>query len=121
MSTPLRCHNSGEVEGCVSDADEILIGEGVALESGAAPVTLRMLSGVIDVAVTFVVLIVGFAILDAGQLAAERRVDAAISVRAAHGRRALLGYPRPRRRSRAAARLGASPLGCASSATTAAR
>ena len=47
----------------MSDADEILIGEGVALESGAAPVTLRMLSGIIDVAVTFAVLIVGFAIL----------------------------------------------------------
>ncbi len=47
----------------MSDADEILIGEGVALESGAAPVTLRMLSGIIDVAVTFVVLIVGFGIL----------------------------------------------------------
>lgn len=49
----------------MSDADEILIGEGVALESGAAPVTLRMLSGLIDVAITFVLLWVAFAALDA--------------------------------------------------------
>lgn len=41
----------------MTDADEILIGEGVALESGAAPVTLRMLSGVIDVAITYGALI----------------------------------------------------------------
>jgi len=49
----------------VSDSDEILIGEGVALESGAAPVTLRMLSGLIDVIVTIVLLIVGSSILGA--------------------------------------------------------
>ncbi|WP_236683093.1 RDD family protein [Demequina globuliformis] len=33
------------------DEDEILIGEGVALSTGAAPVPMRMLSGVIDVLV----------------------------------------------------------------------
>jgi uncharacterized RDD family membrane protein YckC len=49
----------------VSDADEILIGEGVALESGAAPVTLRMLSGLIDVSVSVALLIFVFAVLDA--------------------------------------------------------
>lgn len=49
----------------MSEADEILIGEGVVLESGSAPVTLRMLSGLIDVALTFAVLIFGAAVLDA--------------------------------------------------------
>jgi len=49
----------------VSDADEILIGEGVALESGAAPVTLRMLSGVIDVIATFGLLWFLLILLDA--------------------------------------------------------
>ena len=49
----------------MSDADEILIGEGVALESGAAPLTLRMLSGLIDVVITIVLLIVAFSALDA--------------------------------------------------------
>lgn len=32
----------------MSDTDDIVIGEGVALEAGAAPVTLRILSGAID-------------------------------------------------------------------------
>jgi len=41
----------------VSDADEILIGEGVALESGAAPVTLRLVSGLIDAIVVYGTLI----------------------------------------------------------------
>lgn len=49
----------------MSEADEILIGEGVVLESGSAPVTLRMLSGIIDVVLTFAVLIFGSALLDA--------------------------------------------------------
>ncbi|MGC4173822.1 RDD family protein [Demequina sp.] len=49
----------------MSDADEILIGEGVALESGAAPVTLRMLSGLLDVAITFAALYFAFAVFDA--------------------------------------------------------
>lgn len=44
--------------------DEILIGEGVALESGAAPVTLRILSGLIDYAVTIGLLIFFFAAVD---------------------------------------------------------
>jgi uncharacterized RDD family membrane protein YckC len=53
------------VEGRVSDADEILIGEGVALESGAAPVTLRMLSGLIDVITTFLLLWLLLVLFDA--------------------------------------------------------
>src|SRR6478736_2489123 len=61
MSTPLRCHNQAGEEGHVSYEDEILIGEGVALESGAAPVTLRILSGVIDYVVTIGLLIFVFA------------------------------------------------------------
>lgn len=48
----------------MSYADEILIGEGVALESGAAPVTLRMLSGFIDYAVTLGALIFMFSTVD---------------------------------------------------------
>ena len=50
------------MEGYVSDTDEILIGEGVALESGAAPVSLRMLSGLIDFIATWALLI-GLSIL----------------------------------------------------------
>ena len=50
------------MEGYVSDTDEILIGEGVALESGAAPVSLRMLSGLIDFIATWTLLI-GLSIL----------------------------------------------------------
>ena len=49
----------------MSAADEILIGEGVALESGAAPVTMRMLSGLIDVSVTIALLIFGGSVIDA--------------------------------------------------------
>jgi len=48
----------------VSEADEILIGEGVVLESGSAPVTMRMLSGLIDVAVTIALLIFALGVLD---------------------------------------------------------
>jgi uncharacterized RDD family membrane protein YckC len=36
--------------------DEILIGEGVRLEAGAAPVTYRMVSGLIDIVVSLVVI-----------------------------------------------------------------
>jgi uncharacterized RDD family membrane protein YckC len=68
------------MEGCVSDSDEILIGEGVALESGAAPVTMRMLSGLIDVALTFTLLIVGFGVLDQALRGVEGAWVAAISV-----------------------------------------
>lgn len=41
----------------MTDADEILIGEGVVLEAGAAPVTLRMLSGLIDYLIVIAALI----------------------------------------------------------------
>jgi len=49
----------------MSAADEILIGEGVALESGAAPVTMRILSGLIDVVQSWGLLILAIAAFDA--------------------------------------------------------
>jgi uncharacterized RDD family membrane protein YckC len=64
----------------VSDADEILIGEGVVLESGAAPVTHRMLSGLIDYVVTIAVLIFAFAMLDQVWRGLESSWQAAISI-----------------------------------------
>jgi uncharacterized RDD family membrane protein YckC len=64
----------------MSAADEILIGEGVALESGAAPVTLRMLSGIIDVTVTLGLLILGFGALSRAGQGLEGSWFAALSV-----------------------------------------
>ena len=40
----------------MSDVDEIVLGEGVAIDSGAAPVTLRMASGIIDILCVVVIL-----------------------------------------------------------------
>ncbi|MDN4474907.1 RDD family protein [Demequina sp. SYSU T00192] len=48
----------------MTDEDAILIGEGVVLDSGAASVPLRMLSGAIDMAATFTVLFVGMSMLE---------------------------------------------------------
>ncbi|WP_062386542.1 RDD family protein [Demequina iriomotensis] len=47
----------------MTDEDSILIGEGVVLDSGAASVPLRILSGAIDVIVTVVVMATGFSML----------------------------------------------------------
>jgi len=60
--------------------DEILIGEGVALESGAAPVTLRILSGLIDYIVTITLLIFFFASVDRVGATFEGAWAAAFSV-----------------------------------------
>lgn len=64
----------------MSDSDEILIGEGVALESGAAPVTLRMLSGLIDVAMAIALLIFSFSMLDAVGPSLSGAWDAAATI-----------------------------------------
>ena len=48
----------------MGDDDQILIGEGVVLDSGAAPVTLRILSGALDMVVGIVLFVVGFNLLD---------------------------------------------------------
>lgn len=64
----------------MTDADEILIGEGVALEAGAAPVTLRMLSGVIDLIVMVTVLIAALAFLGTATRGLERSWATAISI-----------------------------------------
>ncbi|BDZ60232.1 hypothetical protein GCM10025873_28010 [Demequina sediminis] len=48
----------------MTDEDSILIGEGVVLDSGAAPVPLRMVSGAIDMVATLMLLVAGFAALD---------------------------------------------------------
>ena len=74
----------------MSDVDEILIGEGVALESGAAPVTMRMLSGLIDVTVTVVLLILTFSIFDAVAGGLGTAWSAAISVAITFGILVLL-------------------------------
>lgn len=64
----------------MSDTDEILIGEGVALESGAAPVTLRMLSGLIDFIVTWAVLIGLFVVIGNTMQRASGAWVAAVSI-----------------------------------------
>jgi uncharacterized RDD family membrane protein YckC len=48
----------------MTDEDSILIGEGVVLDSGAAPVPLRMVSGAIDMVATLMLLVAGFSALD---------------------------------------------------------
>ena len=48
----------------MEDEDQILIGEGVVLDSGAAPVTLRMLSGAIDLAILIMAMIGATTVLD---------------------------------------------------------
>ncbi|MDN4490174.1 RDD family protein [Demequina sp. SYSU T00068] len=50
----------------MDDEDQILIGEGVVLDSGAAPVTLRILSGALDMLVVLVLYAAGFGLV--GQL-----------------------------------------------------
>lgn len=48
----------------MTDEDAILIGEGVVLDTSAAPVPLRILSGTIDLAVMVTVIIVGVSLLE---------------------------------------------------------
>lgn len=48
----------------MADEDAILIGEGVVLDSGAAPVPLRILSGAIDLTVVAAVLLLGLQLLE---------------------------------------------------------
>ncbi|WP_062302772.1 RDD family protein [Demequina subtropica] len=48
----------------MTDEDTILIGEGVVLDSGAASVPLRMLSGLIDLTVSVLVLVAAYAMLE---------------------------------------------------------
>ena len=64
----------------MTDADEILIGEGVALEAGAAPVTLRMLSGVIDLIVLVLVLIAVLAFVGSATQGLEQSWATAIAI-----------------------------------------
>lgn len=47
----------------MGDEDQILIGEGVVLDSGAAPVTLRILSGAIDLLLIIVLMASGLSML----------------------------------------------------------
>ncbi|WP_296667720.1 RDD family protein [Demequina sp.] len=48
----------------MADEDAILIGEGVVLDSSAAPVPLRILSGLIDMIATVAVLLLGISVLN---------------------------------------------------------
>jgi len=48
----------------MTDEDAILIGEGVVLDTGAAPVPLRILSGTIDFVILMLLLVGGLAMLD---------------------------------------------------------
>ncbi|WP_062291603.1 RDD family protein [Demequina phytophila] len=48
----------------MTDEDAILIGEGVVLDSGAAPLPLRILSGVIDLVSVYALLLVGMSALE---------------------------------------------------------
>lgn len=66
----------------MTDADEILIGEGVALEAGAAPVTLRMLSGVIDLVVLVAVLIAVLSFVGSATRGLEQSWATALSIAA---------------------------------------
>lgn len=47
----------------MSNVDEIILGEGVAIDTGAAPVTLRLASGAIDAIVAVVLLWVGLIVV----------------------------------------------------------
>lgn len=47
----------------MADEDQILIGEGVVLDSGAAPVTLRILSGALDMLTILVLYAAGFGLV----------------------------------------------------------
>ncbi len=60
--------------------DEILIGEGVRLESGSAPVTLRLVSGVIDALVLFAIIYVFSGVVDALSLASNQALSDALTV-----------------------------------------
>jgi uncharacterized RDD family membrane protein YckC len=85
MSMPLPCH-IGDVGGAVTTlrddilSDDILIGEGVRLESGSAPVTLRLLSGAIDaLALVFLVYVFG-SVIDTLTIASNDALAQAITI-----------------------------------------